>query len=266
MRAILILLCLFFLSPAPASSWAPDFLVLGAQKSGTTALYHMLIQHPLVVKRTGELHFFDLNYRKGVEWYQSQFPEKPEPHYLAGEKSPYYLFHPLVPSRVKALYPHVKLIIVLRNPIDRAYSHYWHNVRDQRETLSFAEALKAEPSRLAGQQKKLQQPGYKSPSYLRYSYLARGIYVEQIQRWLNVFPREQFFIISSRDLKEQPVATMNSLFAFLGLPAYPVSYPDADNRFDYPRMNPQLREVLRAYFKPFNQQLEILLDRKFDWD
>lgn len=226
----------------------------------------MLIQHPQVVKRAGEIHFFDLQYRKGVDWYQNQFPEKPEPAFQVGEKSPYYLFHPHVPQRVHVHYPDVKLIIILRNPIDRAYSHYWHNVRAENESLSFAEALKAEPSRLAGQKKKLQQPGYKSPSYLKYSYLARGVYVEQIRRWLKYFPREQIHIVSSRDLKEKPIETMNGLFAFLGLPDHPVGYPDLDNRFDYPRMDPHLREELSAYFRPYNQELENLLGRKFHWD
>jgi hypothetical protein len=249
------------------NDWAPDFLMIGAQKAGTTALYHFIIQHPLVVKRTGEIHFFDVQFNRGIEWYKNQFPLRPSPQYVLGEKTPFYLFHPLAAQRVHALFPKVKIILLLRNPVDRAYSQYWYNVRMKRELLSFKEALGAEKERLADEkQQLLQNPLYKSYNFRHYSYLARGIYVDQIKSWLSLFPKEQLLILSSTDLRENPEKVLNKVFSFLEIHPYSVQVRNASKHSQYEPMDPTLRKQLSDYFEPYNRQLEKLLGRTFNWN
>ena len=119
----------------------PNFLIIGAQRCGTTSLYNYLIQHPQIVPSSKkEVHFFDLNFHLGQSWYEKHFPEVSD-NILTGEASPYYIFHPLCPKRIFDYDPSVKLIVILRNPIDRAYSHYRHIVRLGHEPLKFEDAL-----------------------------------------------------------------------------------------------------------------------------
>ncbi|MFN8451844.1 MAG: sulfotransferase [Anaerolineae bacterium] len=125
----------------------PQFAIIGGQKCGTTSLYAYLLQHPRVVSLFKEVHFFDNNYYKGRRWYRAQFPLAGAPSedaLITFDASPYYLFHPAAPQRVAALYPDMKLIALLRNPVDRAYSHYSHNRQSTAEKLSFEDAIRAE--------------------------------------------------------------------------------------------------------------------------
>jgi hypothetical protein len=249
------------------SDWQPDFLIIGAQKAGTTALRKFLNEHPNVVKKTGEEHFFDLHFSNGVDWYQKLFPLRNDTQYIIGDKTPYYIFHPLVPQRVYSLYPDVKIIMILRNPIDRAYSQYWMNIRSQQEDLSFEEAINAEESRLAGEEELFfKDEYYLSHKHRYFSYLARGAYVTQIKRWLDFFPREQMLILKNEDLKKHPDEVMKSIFAFLGLSDYHPSLPREDKHSNYKPMSAETRARLVEYFRPYNRQLEELLDIKFDWD
>lgn len=248
--------------------WAPDFIIVGAQKSGTGALRKLIVQHPLIVfSKRNEVHFFDLNFEKGTRWYQSEFPQRPSPDHILGEKSPYYIVHPLVPERVHSLYPNVKIIMILRNPVSRAYSHYHFNLRkDNIEPLSFEEAIKAEPKRLAGEEKKLiKNPHYQSKNFKFYSYLKRGMYAEQVGRWFEFFPREQVLILTCEDLGKKTQEVMNEVFAFLELPPYEDLKIEHEPS-NYPPINPETRKRLVEFFRPYNQQLRKLLGRDFDWD
>lgn len=156
----------------------PQVIIIGAQKSGTGALYEILRQHPQIVDRPGEIHFFDIHFQKGIEWYKMQFPPSSNPASIRIDKSPYYLFHPSVPQRAFAILPKAKLIILLRNPIDRAYSQYFMNIRNNRESLSFSDAIKAETARLEGESERILF-NLNTPSISNhriFSYLSRGIY------------------------------------------------------------------------------------------
>ncbi|WP_287523664.1 sulfotransferase domain-containing protein [Okeania sp. SIO2C2] len=150
-------------------------MIIGAQKCGTNSLYNYLVQHPLIAASLQhEIHYFDLNFDKDLQWYQSQFPEL-EPGIITGESSPYYLFHPLVPQRIFDIYPQIKLIILLRNPAERAISHYDHEVRLGTEKLTLKEAIAAEQNRLKGEVEKIIQTGtYYSFNHQHYTYLARA--------------------------------------------------------------------------------------------
>ncbi|MBO0347766.1 sulfotransferase domain-containing protein [Phormidium pseudopriestleyi FRX01] len=247
----------------------PDFLIIGTQKGGTTSLYNYLIQHPQILPATQkEVHFFDLNFHQGVEWYRQQFPpQETEKQMLTGEASPYYLFHPLVPRRVKDLFPQVKLIVLLRNPVGRAWSHYNHEVRWGFETLSFAEAIAQEPVRLAGEVEKMfADPNYYSYNHQHYTYLSRGIYANQLNSWMELFPKEQFLILSSEAFYANPAAILAETLAFLGLPPMEIGDYPKYNAGEYVTLPDGLQSTLNQYFQRHNQHLLDEFSLNFSWD
>jgi hypothetical protein len=251
------------------NQFVPDFLIVGAQKCGTTSLYNYLIQHPQIIPALcKEIHFFDIHFEKGLHWYQSQFPASLESKRkgITGEASPYYIFHPHVPKRIFQIMPKIKLIILLRNPVDRAYSHYHHQVKMGTELLSFKEAIKKEESRLKPEMMKmLNDENYHSLPYQYYSYLARGRYVEQLKAWMNLFPMKQFLIVKSEDFYLNPEVIFHHVLDFLGLPNFKIQQYTKNNAGDYPKLDLQLRNELLEYFKPYNHQLYKYLGVDFNW-
>ena len=256
----------------------PDFLIIGAQKGGTTSLYRYLQQHPYFASALRkEIHYFDVNFAQGVDWYRSHFKSVLYKQYIkqihrqeivTGEASPYYLFHPHAPQRVFDLIPQVKLIVMLRNPVDRAYSQYNHQVKRGFETLSFEEAIKAEPQRLQGEQEQiLADVNYDSFNHPNYSYLARGIYVDQLQLWMSIFPQEQFLIIDSREFFRDTEKVFQKVLNFLDLPEWELTkYSTFNRRKSDVKMLPSTRDSLINYFTPHNQRLSEFLGMEFDWD
>ena len=246
----------------------PYFLIIGAQKCGTTSLYNYLLDHPQIVSATTkEVHFFDFNFAQGWDWYLRHFPAPVGGgKFITGEASPYYLFHPLVPERVGGLLPRVKLIVLLRNPAERAWSHYHHEVRLGFESLPFEEAMDAETARLAGEVEKMRLDAhYYSYNHQHYTYLARGIYVEQLQRWMELFPRNQFLILKTEDLEANPEAVVSETLKFLGLPEAQGGVKVRYNAGAYPQMSDRWRQKLGEYFRSHNQRLEEYLGLNFDW-
>jgi len=183
----------------------PNFIIPGAMKSGTTALRVYLAQHPDIYMVSKEIHFFDRNFEKGVEWYEKFFDgwngEK-----AVGEKTPNYLYHKRTPERIYRYLPNIKLIFVFRNPIDRAYSHYWHNVRSGQETLTFEKALEKEEERIKNERIKE-----------TYSYKDKGKYIVQIKRYAEYFSKSQILFILAEDLKERGEATLKKILKFLNV-------------------------------------------------
>lgn len=255
----------------------PEFIIIGAMKCGTTSLYRELAQHPQIASaRRKEVHYFDWYYDKGEAWYRGQFPMGTRPQHLpkdesrtiTGEASPYYLFHPQAPRRVHELLPGVKLIVLLRNPVDRAWSHYHHVKRRNGETLSFEEALEAEPARLEGELEKLQSDkSYRSYEYQKHSYQARGVYADGLAEWLNYFDSSQFLILRSEDFFKDPPTVFGQTLQFLNLPPYELASYERFLAGSYTSsMAPGTREQLVAYFKPHNRRLYELIGRDMDWD
>jgi hypothetical protein len=261
-------------SPSDAEAGAlPDF-VIGGKKCGTTFLYHLLCRHPYVAPAAKkEVHYFDVRVRKGLGWYRSQFlpPEaKEDRRIISGEASPYYLYHPHAARRAAETVPQAKLITMPRDPIDRALSDYHDKVRQGKEPLSsFEEAIDAEENRLQGEREKmLADEHYKARNYPAYSYLARGIYVDQLQRWLVFFDREQMLVIKSEDMFGNVPDTLRRALAFLDLPGWEPEIPpvwEARNEGQYAPMNPATRQRLREYFAPHNQKLYEYLSTDFNW-
>jgi len=252
----------------------PQFLIIGAQRCGTTSLYKYLVQHPLVAAPPlGKgAHFFDMNYEKGEGWYRGHFPASLHraddrlDRRITGEGSPYYLFHPCAPERVAGMLPGVKLIVMLRDPVSRAYSHYWHEVARSFESLSFERAIACEPERLAGEDERLRtQAGYTSFSHQHWSYLARGRYAEHLKAWYACFERGQLLVLSSREFFRDPDGAYAKVLEFLGLPPHRLARYEAFNPRDYPPMQGDLRRRLAEQFERPNAELFDLLDVGPDW-
>jgi len=221
-----------------------------------------------------EIHFFDGASSRlyGIDSYRALFPEGtvgPDglPR-ITGEATPYYMFHPRVPSMVAEHLRDVKLLVVLRNPADRAYSHYQMTKRRhwEHEQLSFEEAIDAEGQRLEGEEEKLAaDPNYMSMAHRRFSYLARGIYVNQLMRWAKFFPREQILVLESRELLTRPAVALGRVYEFLGLPEHDLEAPKLRNAGSYKPVNPETRQRLVEYFAPHNRRLYDYLGVDFGW-
>jgi len=203
----------------------PDFLIVGAQKSGTTSLYYDLATHPQLQPNVGpkEVSFFTTYYDRGIDYYRSYFPIKRKDRFYY-QSSPYYLFHPLTPSRVYHYFPNMKMIAMLRHPVHRAFSHFNHQQLAGREPLSFEEAIKAEESRLDGEEERLRtEARYRSNSHRNYSYVTRSIYIHQIERWLQYFDASQLLVLSSEEYFSRPESTLSVIYEFLGVqPRFPL--------------------------------------------
>jgi len=262
------------------TSWArvsPDLLIVGAMRGGTTTLYHYLVRHPAVVGAVfdKEVHYFDLHHADGPGWYRARFPTRWSVDRLGrrvggsvqvAEATPYYLFHPLVPARVAAELPHVRAIALLRDPAERAWSHYRHEVDLGYESLPFDEAMDREPERLAGLEERMRRdPSFTTAAHQHHSYLARGRYAEQLERWFDVMPRQRVLVLRSEDLYAQPAATFARVLAFLELPAWSPGRFRTLNAATSTDMPPATRARLRAYFRPHDERLADLLGTDVWW-
>ncbi|MDE0360904.1 MAG: sulfotransferase domain-containing protein [Rhodospirillaceae bacterium] len=247
---------------------APSFLILGAQRSGTTALYRYLVSHPNIpAALRKEVHYFDFQYQKGRDWYLAHFPATnpfriARNKVLTGEASPYYLVHPLAPGRVRRFNPAMKLIVVLRDPIARAWSHYRHEVRRGIENLSFKGAVDAEAERLAGTAESLRRgPDYYSFAHHHFAYLDRGRYAHHLQAWLELFPRRQMLILKSDNLIEDANSAVNRVFAFLGLPPHRLAdHPAPVTAALGPDLDTAYRKRLEGFFRADQERLRELCD------
>jgi hypothetical protein len=258
----------------------PDYLVIGSQRCGTSSLYRYLLEHPAALQALPkEVHFFDRNenYCRGEAWYKSHFPTAASQAVVqrrtgvrpaTGETTPNYLFHPRVPRRVADMLPDVKLIALLRNPVDRAHSSYWHRVAQGFEPLrTFEEALEAEAERTRGELDRMAaDESYDSVSLRRYAYVSNGLYADQLERWLRYFPPERLLIIRSEDLFEDAAATVRTVCRFLGLPELRLRRYKVYNTLTSRTLDPATRRRLAEFYRPHNQRLYELIGRNLGWD
>ncbi|MEL7038619.1 MAG: tetratricopeptide repeat protein [Cyanobacteria bacterium J06592_8] len=237
----------------------PNFIVIGTQKGGTTSLYYYLAKHPQIMPSLiKEIDFWSTKYQRGLDWYLAHFPPRINQNILSGEATPSYLDHRDAAERLFQVFPKTKLIVVLRNPIDRAISHYYQWIEMNWESRSIEEAMMSE----------LEKFNDPNPQYWNQpnSYIARGIYVEFLKKWLEIFPREQIFIMGSEVFYANPVIALEQIFKFLGLSNYPLAEYQKYNTRSYPNVDPSIHNLLGNFFKIYNQQLEDLLKMKFNWE
>ncbi|MCA1682483.1 MAG: sulfotransferase domain-containing protein [Actinobacteria bacterium] len=257
----------------------PEFVIIGAAKAGTTSLYGWLREHPFVAPATKkEVHYFDYNYYRGEDWYRSHFPLQGERDRFAvehgrpfttGEASPSYITHDWAPQRLAQLLPEARLIVSLRNPIDRAYSQFQMTRREQEEPLeSFAEAVAIESTRLDRERVRTRgDEWYNSWPIGCWSYLMRSRYAEQLERWFELFQREQFHFLTLEELAAEPQRVLDGVHEFLGLPAH--AYPALEPLHVAPRygaISEETRVRLTEYFRPHNERLYELLGVDLGWE
>lgn len=265
----------------------PNFLIIGAMRSGTTSLVHYLRGLPEVfMSRKKEVHYFDQEFQRGPTWYSRWFAGANGQRAI-GEATPAYMYCPEAPARMAQVIPGARLIAILRDPVDRAYSHYWHNRVRGKEHLEFADAIAAEPERLSS------GPQGRST----YSYLDRGRYLAQLLNVCRYYPREALLVVLFEELRDLPVETFQAVSRFLGVdPSFvPSNVGEPTNYYaafrsvayrklvrgmpflprwartalkklnvqhaTYPRMAPALRARLRESFAQDNAALAAWLGR-----
>ncbi|MDJ0556593.1 MAG: tetratricopeptide repeat protein [Microcoleaceae cyanobacterium MO_207.B10] len=243
----------------------PNFLVIGVKKGGTTSIYNYLTQHPQIIPAIKkEIDFWSFYFYRGLDWYRAHFPLIPDSEkFLTGEASPSYFDSPNTPARLFHFFPKIKLILLLRNPVDRAISNYYHEVRSNPESMSVEEVISSKLEKLIKVSSSLvQQQDYWS---YQGDYIASSLYLDWLQKWLTVFRREQLLILKSEDFYNCPASTMKQVFDFLDLPNYQIrDYPKL-NAGSYASISESIRQKLSEYFQPHNQRLEEYLGMKFNW-
>jgi hypothetical protein len=258
----------------------PDFVIIGCQRGGTSSLYKYLGRHPEIgPSLRKETEFFTINHYLGVKWYQAHFPLRFRRRLaalfgrrlLTFEATPDYLLDPRAPERCRDLLPNAKIIMLLREPGERALSQYHHNIRLGLETETFAEAVEMEPNRITDDIAEIKRlPDSKALNFRRFSYVERGRYAEQVNRWLNAYPRDQVLILESEDFFEDPASILSRILTFVGarpwLPPefrnYSYAEPSAQSHEAVPS---DMRKNLDARFSESNRALRELLDVELQW-
>lgn len=255
----------------------PDFVIIGAAKAGTTSLNGWLSEHPFVEPATHkEVHYFDYNHYRGDDWYRAHFPLERDrasfaaAHgrpFLTGEASPSYISHDWAPQRLAKTLPDAKLLVALRDPVKRAYSQFQMSRREGEEELeSFADAVEIEDRRLDPERARVQaDPRYNSWPIGCWSYLMRSRYAEQLERWLALFPREQFHFVTLEQLSADPQGALDRVHEFLGLPPRRHEQLQPLHTAAYDSLPAETRAGLREYFRPHNERLYELVGIDFGW-
>ena len=257
----------------------PGFLIVGAQRCGTTSLYRALAQHPLVLKpvlRKG-VHYFDMAYDRGPSWYQAHFPlratasrlrRKYGHRPLAFESSPYYLFHPMATPRIAGDIPDVKLIVLVRDPVERAHSAHTHEfARGFEKEPCFERAVQLEEERLAGETERLcAAPHSLSHAHRHHAYLARSRYAEQLARLDPLITRDRVLVLDSDRFFASPEPIYDRVLDFLGLPHAGTPIFDRHNARPRPAPVPaHLRRTLYDYFADWDARLTPWLTETPSW-
>lgn len=260
-----------------AQRMLPQFLICGAQRCGTTSMYQALRQHPAVVRPTLRkgVHYFDVAYPNGLAWYRSHFPllatarlreRQTGQRVLTFESSPYYLFHPMCAQRIATDLPGVKIVILVRDPCERAYSAYTHEFARGYETESFERAIELEPERTAGEQERLvADPGYRSHAHQHQAYVARGRYIDQIMRMTNALGRERVHVIDADEFFARPTAVWAELLDYLDLSSARPPVFKQHNARPRSEMSNSMRKHLEGVFQDSDERLASWWGRTPSW-
>jgi len=257
----------------------PDFLIIGVPRAGTSSLYNYLIQHPNIVPALWkEVNYFNLNYNKGVNWYKSHFPSTlikfyytkiKKTNFMTGEATPEYLYRKIDAKRVHDLLSNVKIILLLRNPVDRAHSDYWQSKRKGRVSLPIEEVMKNQINEKPKPIEEIdtEENNEKELYRFRGKFLFRGLYVDLVKYYLETFPNDQILILKSEDLFADPQAAFDQVLNFLKLPNFKLKkFKKFNFHDDQSKIDKKLRKTLQDYFEPHNKKLYKLLGRDFGWE
>lgn len=266
---------------------SPDFLIIGAKRAGTTSFYFDLIEHEAILRlypppmprvkadATKGVHYFDSNFTRDDRWYRSYFPTSATRSLVrrrtgmptvAGEASPFYLFHPAAAERAHRTLPETRIIVLLRDPVLRTYSHWKERRRGDAEELDFLDALDAETDRLAGERERLLgDPGYTSYPWEHQSYFTQSLYAKSLRPWVEAFGRDRIFVAASEDYYQEPNRVLGDVHEFLGLPRMATATGTIRNAAKGAPLEAGLRADLRARFAAPNRELVELLAQTFRW-
>ena len=260
-------------------SWRmlPGLLIAGGQRCGTTSMYRALAQHPALIKpvlRKG-VHYFDVDYRGDLRHYRAHFPltrtarisaARAGAQPVAFESSPYYLWHPLSAERIAADLPGVKVLVLVRDPVERAYSAHAHELARGYETCDFETALELEDSRLAGEEERIRaHPDVESHAHRHQAYVRRGQYAEQLERVASHVGAENLLVVDSHDFFSDPEPVFARVLEHLGVPEWPqVAFERHNARVRLP-LQESTRARLEAHFEPHDRRLEPWLGATPSW-
>ena len=256
----------------------PTVMIVGFHKTATTSIHEYLIQHPNVIKPIRkEIGYFSVFFWRGEMWYKSHFPtifsklikNKKNENFVVLDSDPNCSYHPHSPNRIYQRLPDIKLIFILRNPIDRAWSDFNQDLnRNWISKISFEEKIKDDKADL---DKMLNSLKYQKiqPDYFKEmprAYLSIGKYVNYIKKWFEYFPPEQILFLTTDELKSDLDTSLTKIFKFLNIPNQPIPNLEKRNMGKYKKMNLETRKKLIEYYRPFNLELETLLNKKFNWN
>ena len=253
----------------------PDFLIIGAKRCGTTSLFSHLPEHPCIVESHHDnIGFFNDNFNLGVNWYKSFFPtksykkniEKKHGKFLAFDVTTRYMENKRTAENIKKIKPEIKIIVMLRNPIDRAYSQFHVSVKDNDEQLSFDEAVNEEMNRLKQEIKECNDNKLRAFPKEHRHYIRKSLYAMQLRPWFDIFPRDNILVLSTEMFKENEKQIYNEIFKFLDIPEIQIRDKQHMQKGEYTPMNKKVHKELGDFFKKHNEELFDLIGKRFDWD
>lgn len=245
----------------------PDFIIIGTQKGGTSSLYNALVQHPQILKAARkEVHFFDQYYERGLDWYRQQFPAC-QPGQVTGEASPFYMAHPRVAERIARDCPDTRLIVMLRNPADRAISHYQQEYRRKHDLADLARALAEEDARTAKDWAALKRGELLTRSNAqRFSYRQRGYYARQLAPYFALFPRSRIFILQSEAYFQSPYDLLPGIYRFLGVdPGFRPADLSIRKPGHYEKILDAIYHDLMEHYAQENETLFDMIGERYNW-
>jgi hypothetical protein len=240
----------------------PDYLIIGETKCGTTSLYNYLIKHPRIRDSYGngdkvdpsyatkEIRFFDRYYYKGINWYRKCFPATNNGE-ITGEGTPMYMYRAMALYRIYKHLPDAKFVVLLRNPIDRLFSNYQHYYK-------YVSGWANKYTDFEAYLNKCTDPDY--------FMIDKGIYFQSLQRWFQFFPKEQFYIDTSENLRNNPQSVYSNILEFLGVEDYKLESYSYYRENEYNDMRKETRQMLRDFYQPYNEKLYSLLKMDLKWD
>jgi len=252
----------------------PDFLIIGAKRCGTTSLFSHLPEHPSIAKSHHDnMGFFNDNFHLGVNWYKSFFPtisykkkiEKKYDKFLAFDVTTRYMENNTTAENIKKIKPEIKIIVMLRNPIDRAYSQFNLSVKEKTEKLDFEQAILEEMSRLKMENIGENEKKLEFPNKYRH-YIKKSLYAMQLKPWFDIFPKENILVLSTEEFRNNDDKIYNEIFKFLNIPEIKIKNKEHMEKGEYSPMSKETRQELYEFFKKYNTELFELIGKKFEWN
>lgn len=245
-----------------------SFFIIGAQKSGTTSLYGNLAQHPEILPANRkEIYYYNnrnIN-SKGQPWCTKQFPKTTLANAITGDATANYFESDFAPEKIKQDFPNAKIILILRNPVERAYSHYKMAVKHGLEYLSFEEALELEEKRLAYASQNYVPQLQHDYVFQRLGYQSKGIYVQFLKNWLKHFSLYELLIIDSQTYFNDTNIVYKQVLKFLDLATYLPTCFDKLQQGNQQKTQEQTRAKLANFYQPYNEELYALIGTSYNW-